>query len=57
MNKITIGARGSKLSLAYVSKVKNLIMKNVKKEDASIDKMIFVKIGGNFASWKEKYGI
>jgi len=28
MNKITIGARGSKLSLAYVSKVKNLILKN-----------------------------
>ena len=34
MNKITIGARGSKLSLAYVSKVKNLILKNSK--DAEI---------------------
>ena len=28
MNKITIGARGSKLSLAYVSKVKSLILKD-----------------------------
>jgi len=30
MNKITIGARGSKLSLAYVAKVKNLILENLK---------------------------
>ena len=36
MNKITIGARGSKLSLAYVSKVKNLILKNVKNTDIHI---------------------
>ncbi len=28
MTKITIGARGSKLSLAYVAKVKNLLIKN-----------------------------
>ena len=28
MMKITIGARGSKLSLAYVSKVKGLLLKN-----------------------------
>ena len=28
MTKITIGARGSKLSLAYVVKVKELLIKN-----------------------------
>ena len=28
MTKITIGARGSKLSLAYVSRVKGLLIKN-----------------------------
>ena len=28
MKKITIGARGSKLSLAYVAKVKELLIKN-----------------------------
>ena len=28
MTKITIGARGSKLSLAYVAKVKKLLIKN-----------------------------
>ena len=36
MNKITIGARGSKLSLAYVSKVKSLILKNSKNTDIHI---------------------
>ena len=36
MNKITIGARGSKLSLAYVSKVKNLILKNSKDTEIRI---------------------
>ena len=30
MTKITIGARGSKLSLAYVTKVKELLLKNNK---------------------------
>ena len=30
MNKITIGARGSKLSLAYVEKVKELLINNNK---------------------------
>ena len=30
MTKITIGARGSKLSLAYVEKVKELLLKNNK---------------------------
>ena len=30
MKKIIIGARGSKLSLVYVSKVKSLILKNYK---------------------------
>ena len=28
MTKITIGSRGSKLSLAYVAKVKELLLKN-----------------------------
>lgn len=36
MNKITIGARGSKLSLAYVSKVKSLILENSKDADIHI---------------------
>ena len=36
MNKITIGARGSKLSLAYVSKVKSLILENSKDTDIHI---------------------
>ncbi len=36
MNKITIGARGSKLSLAYVSKVKSLILENSKNTDIRI---------------------
>ena len=31
MNKIRIGARGSKLSSAYVEKVKNLILKTSEK--------------------------
>jgi porphobilinogen deaminase len=30
MSKITIGARGSKLSLAYVEKVKKLLLKDNK---------------------------
>ena len=36
MNKITIGARGSKLSQAYVSKVKSLILENSKDTDIHI---------------------
>ena len=39
MNKITIGARGSKLSLAYVAKVKDLLLrehKNLKEKDITI---------------------
>ncbi len=36
MKKIIIGARGSKLSLVYVSKVKNLILKNNKDIDIQI---------------------
>jgi hydroxymethylbilane synthase len=36
MNKITIGARGSKLSLAYVAKVKNLILENSKDTDIHV---------------------
>ena len=36
MKKIIIGARGSKLSLAYVSKVKNLILESTKNADIHI---------------------
>ena len=39
MTKITIGARGSKLSLAYVAKVKDLLLrehKNLKEKDITI---------------------
>tara|TARA_B100000963_G_scaffold192222_1_gene167309 strand:- start:533 stop:1453 length:921 start_codon:yes stop_codon:yes gene_type:complete len=39
MTKITIGARGSKLSLAYVAKVRNLLLqehKNLKENDITI---------------------
>ena len=36
MNKITIGARGSKLSLAYVSRVKNLILESFKDADIHV---------------------
>ena len=36
MNKITIGARGSKLSLAYVAKVKTLILENSKDTDIHV---------------------
>jgi hydroxymethylbilane synthase len=36
MKKITIGARGSKLSLAYVSKVKNLILESLNDVDIHI---------------------
>ena len=46
MTKITIGARGSKLSLAYVTKVKELLLKNNKdlkeenKSETETNKMI-----------------
>ena len=36
MKKIIIGARGSKLSLAYVSKVKSLILESSKDVDIHI---------------------
>jgi porphobilinogen deaminase len=39
MTKITIGARGSKLSLAYVAKVKDLLLqehKNLTKKDITV---------------------
>ena len=36
MKKIIIGARGSKLSIAYVSKVKNLILKSSKDMDIQV---------------------
>ena len=38
MKKITIGARGSKLSIAYMAKVKNLLIKeNEQIEEKNID--------------------
>ena len=42
MKKITIGARGSKLSLAYVEKVKNLILE--KSNDLNKNDIIIKKI-------------
>ena len=50
MNKITIGARGSKLSLAYVEKVKRLILeksKSLKEDDFVIKK---IKTSGDIHS-------
>ncbi len=50
MKKITIGARGSKLSLAYVEKVKRLILeksKNLKEDDFVIKK---IKTSGDIHS-------
>ena len=38
-NKITIGTRGSKLSMAYANKVKNLILNS----DSAIEKKITIK--------------
>ena len=50
MTKITIAARGSKLSLAYVAKVKDLLIKNNK--DLSEDNIIFkpIKTSGDISS-------
>ena len=45
MKKITIGARGSKLSLAYVDKVKNLILSSSKDLDIDIKT---IKTSGDF---------
>jgi len=45
MKKITIGARGSKLSLAYVSTVKKLILEKnlrLKEDDISIKTILTV---------------
>ena len=50
MKKITIGARGSKLSLAYVEKVKRLILeksKSLKEDDFVIKK---IKTSGDIHS-------
>ena len=50
MKKITIGARGSKLSLAYAEKVKNLILeksKNLNNSDFVITK---IKTSGDIHS-------
>ena len=50
MTKITIGARGSKLSLAYVAKVKDLLIKNNK--DLNEDNIVFkpIKTSGDLNS-------
>ena len=50
MTKITIGARGSKLSLAYVAKVKDLLIKNNK--DLNEDNIVFkpIKTSGDISS-------
>ena len=50
MKKIIIGARGSKLSLAYVSKVKNLILKS--SEDVDIQVKVIKTSGDIFKNTK-----
>ena len=59
MKKITIGARGSKLSLAYVEKVKNLILANTNDVDINVKT---IKTSGdiknnikNFEHWWKKF--
>ena len=47
MTKITIGARGSKLSLAYVSRVKDLLIKNNDELNASDIKVKTIKTTGD----------
>ena len=44
MTKITIGARGSKLSLAYVSRVKDLLIKNNKELNETDIKLSLIHI-------------
>ena len=50
MKKITIGARGSKLSLAYVEKVKNLILEKLKNLDNSDFVIKKIKTSGDIHS-------
>jgi hydroxymethylbilane synthase len=50
MNKITIGARGSKLSLAYVEKVKNLILEKSKDLNDSDFAIKTIKTSGDIHS-------
>ena len=53
MTKITIGARGSKLSLAYVAKVKELIIKNNKEIKEENIKFKAIKTSGDLNSNKK----
>ena len=50
MKKITIGARGSKLSLAYVEKVKNLILEKSKDLNDSDFLIKIIKTSGDIHS-------
>jgi len=50
MKKITIGARGSKLSLAYVEKVKNLILEKSKDLNDSDFVIKAIKTSGDIHS-------
>ena len=53
MTKITIGARGSKLSLAYVEKVKELLVKNNKEIKEENIKFKAIKTSGDLNSNKK----
>ena len=47
MTKITIGSRGSKLSLAYVAKVKELLLKNNKELKQENIELKIIKTSGD----------
>ena len=53
MTKITIGARGSKLSLAYVEKVKELLLKNNKEIKEENIEFKAIKTSGDLSSNKK----
>ena len=56
MKKIIIGARGSKLSLAYVAKVKNDILKKNQNLDAKSIEFKSIKTSGDKFHDKKIYG-
>ena len=62
MTKITIGARGSKLSKAYVARVKDLLIKNNKELKEENINFKAIKTSGdlniekkNIRNWRKKF--